>query len=232
MVWFNPLRGESPLILGGRIYTLCYDWHALAVMAHEAGDSVNLFDPDILATALAIGLSRHHPGFDRDRIFSVSPPIGEAVKAFNGAMTRCYFGHEKPDDSRAASTPSTASDESRLDQISKALGVAFGCGIRPDHFWAMTPYQSKVAVAAHSERTKDELEMLLAASWHTAVFGRIKTIPPLKSLMRNHHDPTAVNDDDDDEQIRAKAMMAAFMGATKVRSITSQPLTHPVDQSA
>lgn len=219
----NAIRGEAPLHLGGNVYTLCYDWNALAVIAHTVGQDINLFDPETLAVVLSLGLSKHHPGFSPAAILDASPPLGSAVQDYNLAMRYCYFGHGSPPDKDDGDEPAAAPPPpDRMGQIVQAYGTAFRCGISPAEFWGLTPFQTNVLVTANSEKLKDEFETLLSAAWHTAVFSRIKEIPPLKSLMRNHRDPTIVNDDDDAAQIEAKKMMAAFMGATQAVKITTQ----------
>jgi len=216
----NPIRGDAPFFLGGDIFTLRYDWDALAIMGHHVGSDVNLFDPDTLASVLSIGMSKQHPGMTPAAIFDASPPMAAAVNDVNRALQYCYFGHRQPPEDQENS--GNARKQERLDQIAQAYTTAFRVGISPVDFWSMTPFQTNILVQAHAETLKDEFETLLSIGWHTALFQRCKTMPPLKSLMRNHHDPTVVRDDDDEEQVRAKAMMAAFMGATKVKSITTQ----------
>lgn len=224
----NAIRGEAPLHLGGSVYTLCYDWNALAVIAHKVGQDVNLFDPETLAVVLSLGLSKHHPGVTPDVILDASPPLGAAVQDYNLAMRYCYFGHGAPPDREdAGGQGSDAPPPDRMGQIVQAYGTAFRCGIGAADFWGLTPFQTNVLVTANSEKLKDDFETLLSAAWHTAVFSRIKEIPPLKSLMRNHRDPTIVNDDDDEDQIEAKKMIAALMGATQASRIITQapPIT-------
>lgn len=73
---------------------------------------------------------------------------------------------------------------------------------------------------AHAEFVKDQYDAILFASWHTAVLTNSGSkIPPLRRLIQRTPDPTDVLDGDDPEQIAAKQMMAAMMGATQARSI-------------
>ena len=211
----NPIQGEAPLVLGGVRHTLIYDWRALAVMEDAVGPSANLFDPQTLAATLVIGLERHHGGISLDVIYDASPPLAVAVAAFNQAMKLSYFGHRAPPQDKGDPVP----QQDRLEQISTAYVTAFRIGIQPSEFWRLTPFQTNLLVQANAEKEKDDFEKLISASWHTAVFSRCKTMPPLKSLFRKEHDPTLVLDGDDEDQIQAKQMIAAMMGATKVKSI-------------
>lgn len=220
MYFGNPIQGESPLVLGGRRYTLLYDWRALAVMADKVGTDVNLFDPATLATVLVIGLAKRHPGVTADMIFEASPPLGVAISDFNRAMRFSYFGHKQPTEPETVSDVPSPPPDDRLEQIAKAYATAFRAGIRPCDFWDLTPYQTNLLIHAHAESMRDEFETLISASWHTAVFTNSGSkIPPLKSLFRKVHDPTRVMDGDDDETVQAKAMIAAMMGATKTRTV-------------
>lgn len=92
----NPLQGESPLIIDGRELTLVYDWAALAKLSKKYGGNVNLFEPETLSGALEIGLVKHHPEVTAATILEASPPIIDAISAFNVAMQRAYFGHKEP----------------------------------------------------------------------------------------------------------------------------------------
>lgn len=218
----NPIQGESPLLLGSETYTLVYDWRALAVMAQAAGSDPNLFDPETLACVLVAGLARHHSGMTAADIFDASPPMAAVVADFNTALRTAYYGHREPppkDDSGGGQPI----DPNRLEQIAKVYATAFRAGISPADFWSLTPFQTGLLVEANAESMQDEFDKLIAAGWHTAVFSRAKTIPPLKTLFPPKHDPTRISDDDDPDQIAAKQMIAAMMGATKVKSIALQP---------
>lgn len=221
----NPIQGESLLVLSGVPYTLVYDWRALARMAHAVGDNANLFDLDTLATVIVIGLEKRHGSIGPDLLFDASPPLSVPINGFNNALQMAYYGHRTPphsDDSNANGETGGGKDADRLEQIAKAFGIAYRVGIRPGEFWDMTPFQTNLLVEANAERLRDEFETLLSASWHTALFSRAKTLPPLKSLFRRGPDPTEVLDGDDPDQIAAKQMIATMMGATKVRRIITQ----------
>jgi hypothetical protein len=218
----NPIQGEAPLVLGGETYTLVYDWRALSVMAHAVGADPNLFDPQTLACVVVAGLAKHHGGMTQADIFDASPPMAEVVNGFNNALRIAYYGHREPPpkDESGGGQPI---DPNRLEQIAKVYATAFRAGISPADFWSLTPFQTGLLVEANAESMQDEFDKLIAAGWHTAVFSRAKTIPPLKTLFPPKHDPTRINDDDDPDQIAAKQMIAAMMGATKVKSISLQP---------
>ena len=223
----NPIEGETLLVLAGVPYTLVYDWRALARMAHAVGATANLYDLDTLATVIVIGLEKCHGSIGPDLLFEASPPPSVPINGFNNALQMAYYGHRMPpraDDGNAdsGSVGGGGQDIDRLDQIAKAFGVAYRVGIRPGEFWDMTPFQTNLLVEANAERLRDEFETLLSASWHTALFSRAKTMPPLKSLFRRGPDPTEVLDGDDPDQIAAKQMIATMMGATKVRRIITQ----------
>jgi hypothetical protein len=219
----NPIQGEAPLLLGSETYTLVYDWRALAVMAQAVGSDPNLFDPETLACVLVTGLARYHSSMTASDIFDASPPMAAAVADFNNALRTAYYGHREPpqkDDTGGVSQPD---DTDRLEQIAKVYATAFRAGISPADFWSLTPFQTGLMVEANAEAMQDEFDKLIAAGWHTAVFSRAKTIPPLKTLFPPKHDPTRISDDDNPDQIAAKRMIAAMMGATKTKSISFQP---------
>lgn len=222
----NPIQGESPLVLDGVPYTLVYDWRALARMAHAVGANANLFDLDTLATVIVIGLEKCHGSIAPDLLFDASPPLSVPINGFNNALQMAYYGHRMPplseDGNTNSETVSGDKDVDRIEQIAKAFGVAYRVGVRPGEFWDMTPFATNLLVEANAERLRDEFETLLSASWHTALFSRAKTMPPLKSLFRRGPDPTEVLDGDDPDQIAAKQMIATMMGATKVRRIITQ----------
>lgn len=68
---------------------------------------------------------------------------------------------------------------------------------------------------------QDSYDAILYASWHTAVLTNAGSkIPPLAKLLQREPDPMEVREGDDADQIAAKQMMAAFMGATQAKSIT------------
>lgn len=79
---------------------------------------------------------------------------------------------------------------------------------------------------AHAESLRDEYDSLISTAWHTAVFTNSGSkIPPLKKLLAREPDPTEIKEDDDEDQIAAKQMIAAMMGATKAKSIVHQKTT-------
>lgn len=92
----NIIQGESPLVIDGKELTLVYDWPALAKLSKKFGGNVNLFEPDVLAGALEIGLLKHHKDVKASHILAASPPLIDAIAAFNMAMQRAYFGHKEP----------------------------------------------------------------------------------------------------------------------------------------
>lgn len=92
----NPLTGEATLVLKSVPYTLEYDWAALSRLAKKYGGTVNLFEPETLSGALEIGLQKHHAGMTADDVLAASPPVVQAISAFNLAMQRAYFGDKEP----------------------------------------------------------------------------------------------------------------------------------------
>jgi hypothetical protein len=218
----NPIQGEAPLLLGSKTYTLVYDWRALAVMAQAVGSDPNLFDPETLACVLVAGLARYHSSMTAADIFNASPPMAAVVADFNNALRIAYYGHREPPPKHEDGSGQGV-DPNRLEQIAKVYATAFRAGISPADFWSLTPFQTGLLVEANAEAMQDEFNTLIAAGWHTAVFSRAKTIPPLKTLFPPKHDPTRVEDGDDPDQIAAKRMIAAMMGATKTKSISLQP---------
>lgn len=120
----NPIQGESPLVLNGQPYTLVYDWAALAKLAKRFGKDVNLFEPDTLAGALEIGLKKHHKGITAAHIMEASPPLMDAIAAFNAAMQRSYFGHKEPPQD-AGGNPLTAGQNPLIPSTTSPEASAF-----------------------------------------------------------------------------------------------------------
>ena len=112
----NPHAGEVTITIGGRPYTLVYDWTAIATLTDAfgkefdsvLGEAMDKLDTAILARALEIGLRKHHPGnLDAAAIMQASPPLISVNSAISEALTRAFWGAEKPQE-RSPSNPPIA----------------------------------------------------------------------------------------------------------------------------
>jgi hypothetical protein len=92
----DPLRGEATLKLNDVDHILVFDWDAVARITDKFGTNANLFHPKTLAGVLEIGLQKHHKGVTAAQILKASPPVVDAIAAFNKAMQRAYFGDKEP----------------------------------------------------------------------------------------------------------------------------------------
>ncbi|OAN53896.1 hypothetical protein A6A04_13470 [Paramagnetospirillum marisnigri] len=96
MMVANPYTGDAPITVDGQRLTLCFDWAALARIRSELGAEGQAMalsgDLAALADMVAIGLSRHHPDWDDQRVFAASPPVNPSVDAVQAALVAAYFG--------------------------------------------------------------------------------------------------------------------------------------------
>ena len=97
----NKYKGDTVLDIGGKKYTLRYDWNAIGMLVTELGkgfeqkiiDAALEMDMPVLAKALAIGLERHHAGELTDKdIARISPPIVAVFDAVNRAISLAFYG--------------------------------------------------------------------------------------------------------------------------------------------
>lgn len=100
----NKYNGEVPVNIGGKAYTLVYDWNAVALIQSEYGKEaitamLAQVQPDKMAKILLAGLNRHHPDITAEDIIKASPPILPTVEAIDTALQYAYFG---PDDNKEA----------------------------------------------------------------------------------------------------------------------------------
>lgn len=63
------------------------------------------------------------------------------------------------------------------------LRDALRLGITTERFWDLTPKELEREFRAAEWREKDNRNHLLFLSWHIGMMGRVKRIPPLKSLI-------------------------------------------------
>lgn len=107
----NPIRGAVDVELAGEMYTLRFDWNALAAIEAAQGDSPNLFDPHVVASVAAIGFAARHPELTAERIMELSPPLMPFAGIVQQALQLAYFGPESPDvsdDAKKKSGPERA----------------------------------------------------------------------------------------------------------------------------
>jgi len=98
--------GDTSIEIGGKTYTLVYDWRALARIQteHEGEDAGALIgkaqngNVEVLASVLVAGLARHHPEMDADAVMDASPPLIPIVGAMAKALNRAYLGTDLPDE--------------------------------------------------------------------------------------------------------------------------------------
>ncbi len=108
MVRKNSYRGDVALKIGGKQYTLKYDWTAVVQLKTEFGKEFDMevslaiteMDLPVLAKILAIGLECYQLGkFTDQDILSLSPPIVPIIGAIQKAISCAYYGEgEAPSD--------------------------------------------------------------------------------------------------------------------------------------
>jgi hypothetical protein len=110
----NPHAGEVVITIGDRTCTLVYDWAAIASLTDAFGkefdqtlsEAMDKLDTVVLARALEIGLQKHHPGeLDAAAIMQASPPLVSVNSAISEALTRAFWGAEKPQERSPANPP-------------------------------------------------------------------------------------------------------------------------------
>lgn len=95
----NKYTGETPVTIGGKTYTLVYNWTALAALETEFKkeqiQSLDQQNPQALAKMLVIGLQEKHPDITEDLVMKSSPVVMDIVKAIDTALLYSYHGPEK-----------------------------------------------------------------------------------------------------------------------------------------
>ena len=104
----NPITGESQVVIGGKEYTIRFDWSCLAEIESAHGDNPNFFNPKIVADIAAIGMKKKHPEMTEEKILELSPPLMPFATAVQRAMRFAYFGNEAiPEDNQKKNLPKT-----------------------------------------------------------------------------------------------------------------------------
>lgn len=94
----NTYLGEIDLKVGEKVYTLVYDWAALAAIASEFGkDAIQkisefAYQPDKLAKIVIIGAKKKNPDLTLEVLMEASLPIVEVCNTVELAITYAYFG--------------------------------------------------------------------------------------------------------------------------------------------
>lgn len=98
----NPVRGESPLVVDGRAYTLVLDFNALCTAESALGIDIDEIIPRYergLSLTLVRGmvwaaLQRHHPEITIEKAGDLISQAGlpAARTALNAAMTNAFGG--------------------------------------------------------------------------------------------------------------------------------------------
>ena len=92
----NPITGTAQVEIGGKQYTIRFDWEAIAQVNAVHGDGPNMFDPIVVASVAAIGMKKYHPEMTAERIRELSPPLIPFAAAVQQALQWAYFGAEAP----------------------------------------------------------------------------------------------------------------------------------------
>lgn len=101
----NKYRGEVPIDIGDRHLTLRYNMTAIAALKESFGDQAHVVlnnacsscDVKVLATGIAIGLERNHPGeFTQEKVLELSPPVRPSQQAVYEALMAGWYGGEGP----------------------------------------------------------------------------------------------------------------------------------------
>jgi hypothetical protein len=89
-------NGEVKVKLGGKDYTIVYNWAALADIQEKHGFNLllNLANAkiDAVADVLLVGLKKHHPDVTKEFLLEASPPLIPLLTALNEAVTYCFYG--------------------------------------------------------------------------------------------------------------------------------------------
>lgn len=98
----NDYTGETPVEIGGKTYSLIYDWRALAKLrsnyTKEQLQALPDQSPEALADMLVIGLERKHPNVTPDMILDLSPPVHAVAEAIDQAVLISYYGPKKAEE--------------------------------------------------------------------------------------------------------------------------------------
>ena len=104
----NIHTADVEIILLGKPYKVRYDWAAIAQLKAELGDKFDTviaeasvdWNMQVIATALEIGLTRHHPNeLTAEKIHAISPPVLPMTKAINEGFNMAFHGSlEVPED--------------------------------------------------------------------------------------------------------------------------------------
>lgn len=101
------------------------------------------------------------------------------------------------------------------DAVCDALRLAHRIGLTPTEFWCLTPWQLMVLADGQAQLWSEKLQLALYNAWHAAAFGRAKSMPSLKTLLRDVARKSAPRDD---AETGDDLLLAAFTaGATKVK---------------
>lgn len=61
--------------------------------------------------------------------------------------------------------------------------AAVSAGVNPSHFWALTPYETRLAVEGLNARAAAEYRRSAWLAWHIEAFQRSKRLPPLADVL-------------------------------------------------
>ena len=110
----NQYSGDVDLLIIDKSYKLRYDWTAIAELKSQLGPEFDTaiaqasvgFDMEVIATALDIGLRRHHEDeLTVKDIVAVSPPVIPVTTAINQALTIAFHGTLEVPEFRDANPP-------------------------------------------------------------------------------------------------------------------------------
>lgn len=104
----SKITGEVDIDLCGEVYSIRFDWDALAAVKDAHGDAPNLFDSDVLASVASMGMKKRHPELTPEKIRELSPPLVPFANTVQQALQYAYFGGEAlPDDDEKKSPQKT-----------------------------------------------------------------------------------------------------------------------------
>lgn len=119
---------------------------------------------------------------------------------------------------RRKPTPKKKEPIKPLDGVKAAFKSASLCGLRPDDFWALTPFAFSLIAEAHIKKSESEFDVTRWAIWHQAAFTRAKKMPTFKEFVRPESKGAKVPIDQEAIKARMKAYSARFKEETNGES--------------
>ena len=96
----NPIRGTTPIEIGGVTYVMRLNWHGIAQIREMWPDGYDLMDVKTLATIISLALPKHEE-MTPERIMEEAPAIEPTIEKVSDMINYSWFGSkiepEKPE---------------------------------------------------------------------------------------------------------------------------------------